>query len=168
MKLIEALKQIKIIDKRLNHNSARITELASKVSLEMPVYGTVEAQKNEINSLIQSSNDLCKEYLNLKKRIDRTNLQTIVTIGKDSYVLADLLTIRRGLSAKMKDTYSALNDRTAQQRMANYRAFDGKTPTVERMYDEHTKVNGFKHWMELEDEIEVRLEVINATTDLVD
>jgi hypothetical protein len=45
---------------------------------------------------------------------------------------------------------------------------DGKTPQVIMMYSEDTKYKGLQKWQELDDEIESRLEVINATTDLIE
>jgi len=76
----------------------------------------LKQQTGEVKSLIQANEDLVKEYLNLKKRIELTNLKTQVTIGKNSYALADLLVLRRGLSKSMQMTFAALNDNSAEGR----------------------------------------------------
>ena len=164
------MKQLKVTEKKMAHNTERINQYASLVSSERPIFGTEVEQRKQIQSLIQSNTDLAKEYLVLKKRIDFTNLQTQVTIGKESFAIADLLQIKRNIALLMKKTYQALNDRQAEARLASIRQqpTGDKPPRIERMYDENAKYEGLQYWQGLEDEIETRLEVINATTDLLE
>ncbi|GAI57442.1 unnamed protein product, partial [marine sediment metagenome] len=101
-----------------------------------------------------------------------TNLTTKVTIGKDAFTLADLLILRRGLSQRIQKTFHALNDRFAEERIKGYQqrisTQAGEKPVhVVRLYDEKEKFDRLQYWQGLDDEIEQRLEVINATTDLV-
>lgn len=169
MKLIEGMKQLKVIEKRIQHNTERINQYAAIVSSERPIFGTDVEQRKQVEGLIQANTDLAKEYLRLKKRVDLTNIQTQVTIGKEIFSISDLLQIRRGIAKLMKATYNALNDKPAEQRLAQVR-MQGleKPPRVERMYDETRKYEGLQHWQSLEDEIEQRLEVWNATTELIE
>lgn len=81
------------------------------------------------------------------------------------------LQIKRLVGKWMRNTYAALNDKLAEQRMAAMRIqlqSADKTPRIERMYDENKKYEGMQFWQGLEDEIEVRIEVINATTELIE
>jgi hypothetical protein len=172
MKLIEGMKKLKILEKHIGRNTERITQYASLVSTEKPFFGSEDDQRKEVNSLIQSNNDLFEEYIHLKKRVDTTNLSTEVTIGNRNYILADLLIIRRGLGKTMEKTYQALNDTYGHGRLMliqrNVQLQSGeKPPHVIRLYDESDRIEGLQHWQELLDTIEQRLEVINATTDLV-
>jgi len=170
MKVIQGLKQLKVVEKRMEANRKRIEDYASMVSTERPLFESEDTQKKEIMALVQANMDLGVEYRELKKQVDRTNLTIEVTVGKDTYTIADLLILRRSLAKTMINTYKALNDNTGQIRLRNFtsRVTEGKTPTVVRLYDEKVKNAGMKEWIDLLDEIEMRLEVINATTDLVD
>jgi neutral trehalase len=169
MKLIEGMKTLRVIQKRIQQNAERINEYAAIVSTEKPTYGSELEQRKQVESLIQSNLDLSREYLNLKKTIDYTNLMTKVTIGKDTFSISDLLQIRRNIANLMIGTFDALNERKAEARLLRIKAITSdKAPRIERMYDENTKFEGLQYWQGLKDEIEIRLEVINATTELLD
>ena len=168
MKLIEGMKNLKVIEKKIQHNTSRIQEYAAIVSVERPIFGTEAEQRKQVESLIQANADLANEYLALKKKVDLTNIQTQVTIGKVAYSISDLLQIKRTVANLMRGTYAALNDDTASGKLLSYRGTASeKTPHVERMYDENMKNTGLRNWQDLQDEIETRIEVINATTELV-
>lgn len=173
MMLIEGMKKLKVLEKHMQRNAERIQQYASIPSNEKPYFGDEKAQKDEVNKLIQSNEDLLAEYLHIKKRIDMTNLTTKVTIGKDAFILSDLLILRRGLSKKMQTTFHALNDKYADERIRGYQqritTQAGEKPVhVLRLYDEKEKFEKLQYWQGLDDEIEQRLEVINATTKLVE
>lgn len=173
MKLIEAMKRIKVIEKQIASNSGRISEYAAIVSTERPAFGTEDAQRKEIRGLIQSSEDLLLEYLRLKSAVLKTNLVTTVAIQGRNYSVADLLVLRRGGAKLMKQTYASLSTQNADHRLglvgrASVAQTGEKSPHVERMYDEKEKHAGIQKWQDLEDEIEMRLETINAVTDLVE
>ena len=73
-------------------------------------YFTKEDQAKEVASLIQSNNDLCAEYLRIKRSIGFTNLKVTVELHKRVYSISDLLLIKRKLADRMLATNSALND----------------------------------------------------------
>lgn len=168
MKIIEALKRLKVIEKRIVSNNAEITKYASKLNTEMPVFESVPEQKKEVMSRVQSNVDLAKEYLKIKSDIEFTNLTTKVELNGKMYSLTDLLYIKRKVAGMMADTFKALNDSVARTRERNAAVVDGKRPVVELMYDETFKNANTREWLELYDIIDSRLEVINATTDLVE
>lgn len=174
MKLIEGMKTLRVLEKRMATNSQRINQYASILSSERPLFSTEAQQRQEVKSLIQANEDLAKEYLELKKRVDLTNIKTQVQISKRSFSISDLLVIKRGIAKLMRQTYQALNDGQATTRLQATRGqFSGaqtgeKGPRIERLYEEKDKIAGLQEWQDLEDEIETRLEVINATTDLVE
>lgn len=172
MKLIEGMKKLKLIEKRIARNITQITQYASSVSVEKPVFGNDTEQKKKVEELVQANKDLTLEYMHLKKRVDMTNLTTVVTIGKDTYTIADLLILRRGLSKLIVQTYQALNTGYGDARLnsigRNVALQPGeKPPYVVRFYDETRKFESLQECQSRDDEIEQRLEVINATTELV-
>jgi len=170
--LIEGMKKLKIYEKHIARNTDRIQQYASAPSNEKPTFGDEKEQKKQVNELIQANQDLVTEYLHLKKRVDMTNLVTKVSIGKRQLTLGDLLILRRGLGKAMEKTFNALNTKYAESRLQSMRGYAApqageKSPHPVRFYDETEKFESLQDWQGLLDEIETRLEVINATTDLV-
>ena len=168
MKIIEGMKRLRVIEKRMESQRNAVTEYASKLSTEMPRFQTKEDQAKEVASLIQSNNDLCAEYLRIKRSIEYTNLKVTVELQGKAYSISDLLVVKRKLADRMVATYRALNDTAARDRLRNAPKFDGETPKVEILYDERTKLDNIRKWQDLADIIDSRLEVINATTDLIE
>jgi hypothetical protein len=168
MKIVEALKKLRVIEKRMASNSEQISEYCSKVTTEMPRFPSVDEQKKEVKALIQSNQDLMTMYLQLKRAVEHTNLTIKVEIGGKKYSLADLLVIKRKMARSMINTFSSLNDHKAQQRMRFAPQFDDKKPQVELLYSEREKLDGLRKWQDLYDNIDSRLEVLNATLDLAE
>lgn len=165
MKIIEAMKKIKTIDKKILKNNVLITKYASMLDNQKPYFTTEEEQKKELLSLIQANRDLMKEALHLKKCIDKTNMITMIKIDKEEYSLVDLLNIRRKYAKYMMDTYNSLNENNAN---SSLRINNVPTVKISRLYDENMKNKGINYWQELYDNIDSRLEVVNATTDLIE
>ncbi len=169
MKQIEAMKRLRVIEKRMKSNTDSITTYSSSVSTEIPLFKTEDTQKREVANLIQANGDLLKEYLRLKRRIEETNLKTIVEIGGVEHTISDLLIIKRKLAGIMVNTYRALNERQGENRKGSAGIGpDGTRPHIIRFYDEKEKNEGLRKWQDLYDNIDSRLETINALTDLVE
>jgi hypothetical protein len=168
MKLSEAMKRLRIIEKRMEDNSKAVTKYASLLSNEKPQFDSEDKQKSEVNQLIQASTDLMKEYLTLKTKIERTNLETVVEVGGKKYSLSELLIIKRKMANHMIDTYRALNDSMAESKMRNGMAQKSDTAvTIVKMYSEKDKNDNLSIWQDLRDNIDSRIDVVNATTELI-
>lgn len=167
MTLIQGMKKLKIIQKKITDNTARIREYAALPSTMKPHFGTADEQRKQVNGLMQANIDLIKDYIDLKKRVDQTNLETRVTIGSQEFTIAALLVLRRGMGKMMIDTWLALDDKLVERTVATMRNKDNPVYT-ERYYDEQVKHAGLQKAQTLMDEIELRLETINATTALVE
>jgi len=174
MKIVEGLKKLRVLEKRINVNTQAISKYASKVSTERATFETDKAQEEAVASLIQSNLDLVAEMMALKGRIERTNLTVMARLesnGKE-YTLSQLLMLRRGKLAKLLEgTYTALNDSAGRSRLQGAHGLTdehGKAPQVIRFYKEQDRLDGIRVWQDVYAEIDGRLEVINATQDLVD
>lgn len=167
MKLIEAMKSLRLLEKRMWDNASRITTYASWASTERPHFGTEEEQNKQVNALVQANYDLMNEYLKVKRNIERTNLETIVEVEWISYTLSDLLVIKRKLGRQMVSTYQAMND--SRVRWGQWaRDVNWEPPMMVQYYDEQVKNEGIMKWENLYNAIDSRLEVVNATTDLIE
>lgn len=170
MKIIEAMKELKVILKRINKNTEQIGEYAALPDNERLHFGTRDNQMKEIKKLIQANADLVQTYLHLKKRIELTNLKTVVDINGARYSISEMLVLKRVLAKMMTNTFNALNDNKARMRMSSHGSVRSseKAPIVEKYYDESEKTAGQRAWDDLYHAIDSRLEVINATTELMD
>ena len=172
LKLIEGMKRLKVVEKKLLRNIEMIQQYSSAVSTEKSPFGTDDAQKAKVKELVQANTDLVTEYLHLKSRVDMTNLTTMVTMGKREYRISDLLVLRRSLAKLYEKTFAAMNtfygDQNLGRQTRNVSLQGGeKPPHVVRFYNEQDKFDALADWQGVQDEIEQRLEVINATTNLV-
>ena len=168
--VIQAMKELRLIEKKMDNNASAIQRYASMVSTEKPYFESEDRQKKEIKSLIQSNQNLMERYLDLKKRIEYSNLLSIVEIGGTKYTISDLLVIKRRLAQKMLHTFNSLNDQEGNSRLRSFGSStnqSGERPHVIRFYREEDKNENLRVWQDLYDNIESRLEVINATTPLV-
>jgi hypothetical protein len=70
MKIIEAMKKLGVIEKRMISQIEKISEYSSKSFTEDYVLKSKENQRKEIDNLIKSNMDLSSEYLHLKRCIE--------------------------------------------------------------------------------------------------
>lgn len=172
MKLIEALKNLKTIEKRIEKNCQQIGEYAAYVSVEQPAFETEERQRQEVASLVQGNLDLTKEYLRLKTAIEFTNLNTKVTIGQQENSISELITIRRTSGKFTTMTLNSLQPARAMQKLQQvYQRQNGVNPMepakVIPLYNEADKNKALREWDEFFSAIDGKLEVVNAETDLL-
>jgi len=169
MKIIEGMKELKVILKRMNKNIEQISEYAALPDNERLHFGSRDAQMKEIRKLIQANTDLLQNYLNIKKRIELTNLKTVVEINGVKYTISEMLVLKRVLAKIMINTFNALNDSKARMRLSGHSSrTNEKAPIIEKYYDEAEKTSGQRTWDDLYHAIDSRLEVVNATTELLE
>lgn len=171
MKIIESLKELRVIEKRMASNIKSIGDYSSSSSTYKHIFGTEEKQRKEIASLIQANEDLMNRYIQLKRRIESTNLKVVVSIESDKYTISELLILKRKMASVMEDTYEALSDHKGERALMSDRNSsrdkEGKQAFLVRYYDEKHKNAGIRKWQDLYNTIDSRLEIINATTDLL-
>lgn len=169
MKIVEGLKRLKVLEKRIASNAIDITKYASVLSTEKPAFETEEKQREEVKKLIQASEDLATEYLKLKSQIEKTNLQVTASINGKTHTLSEFLIIKRKLARMMQGIYEALNIGAAESRAHVARGYGSEQKvSVTQLYDEANRNQKLREWQELYEAVDSRLEVINATEDLVE
>ena len=167
MKIIEGMKKLRIIEKKMAKNMESISKYSSLLNTERPYFETEDRQKQEVKSLIQANQDLMEEYLKLKKDLEYTNLTTMLEFDGRKYSISELLVLKRKMARNMIDTFSSLNAKAANLKLSSARrGAEDKTPQAIRLYKEEEKNAGLSKWQDLYDNIDSRLEVLNATEDL--
>ncbi len=176
MKIIEAIKEFPLILKKMDANSSKIQEYASVLSIDEDLpFGTQEAQKKEVASLVQSNKDLGERYLKLARDLAFTNTQVKVEVNGETRSITEWLSIK-GLSkgeqiaGRLKGTLRALNVSAAQGKLNTTRNLDlsEKSLSVIRLYDQKTTDDAVRKLDETLQMIDAKLEVVNATTDLIE
>ena len=77
MKIIEALKKIKDLQRKAEDLASKIGQYSAYLNYETPMYPD---QKKQVSEWLQSHDDILKEILRLRLAIQKTNLETDVTI----------------------------------------------------------------------------------------
>lgn len=169
MKLVEALKELKLIEKKIEKNREQINQYASKLSVEKPQFENEKAQEKKVQSLIQANNDLIENYILLANRIAYTNLMTTLDYEGRTYRVSDLLVYVRKMHDYYVRTIDALNENAARHRMKTFNMQQGEKIYVERFYKEEFK-NAELQKIEKFDKSRIiaRLETLNAVTDLLE
>jgi hypothetical protein len=171
MKIIEGLKLIKELTIKAEDLRQKVRNNCAHLSIETPVY---EKQGEQIAKWIQSHSDVVKEMLNLRHRINRTNFATEVPIelgGKKVTHTIDQWIVRRRELAKFElEMWHGLTDRNLKEG-AMPPSTPGNPPTqvkIIRYYDPLKRDEAVELYRSEPGIIDRTLEVVNATTDLLD
>lgn len=166
MKIIEALKELKLIIKKIWAAQEWIGKLNCLLSNEKPMVGSSDKdQAKEVHSLVQSIFDLEKNYVKLKGSIESTNNNTKVSIEWEERTITEWLTTLRNTYSIVKQTANYLNTNRAQkllQSMPNKEWVE-----IIPCYDYVKMTDVFGKYMNKVEKISSTLEVINATTELI-
>lgn len=169
MKLIEALKQIKELQRKASDLRDMIKRHCAISSLETPLY---DNQKKKVESWLQSHRDLMKEILRLRIAVQRTNLQTDVTIelgGKQvTKSIAEWIHRRRDLAASDLMAWKVLSDRGIKEGQGSGPGGNVIEIKVIRYYDPETRDSMVQLFDSEPVLIDGKLEIANAVTDLVE
>lgn len=172
MKIIEALKELPTLDKRISKNIALINEYSSDVDInedwekQSLAFGTPEKQREEINSLIQSTNDLVERRARLRRALTITNAEVEVSIRGETRTIAEWIDMRRGgMNLRIK-AVEALNDNNGNMRLNNVKFDAEKGIRIIRFFDVAERNNRITELQAIRDEIDAKLEMVNATTEL--
>ena len=170
MKIIEGLKQIKDLQRKASDIRAKIRECAAKMSFETSKY---ENQREKVAGWLQSHHDLVLEIERLRERISKTNVLTTVTIDlcdkSITKTIHSWISRRRDLSALDLSAWQQLSDMGLKDQAVRS---PSTTEVVEfkvvRFFDpslRDKKIDALKSEISI---IDAKLEIVNATTDLLD
>ena len=169
MKLIQAMKQIKDLQRKAEDLRTKVGQHCADLNFETPLYPD---QKQQIREWIQAHSDLLKEILRLRVAIQKTNLETDVTIELDgkqvTKSLAAWIHRRRDLAKLDADMWGKLGDRGLKE--GSMQTTQGVTTDVKirRYFDPVERDKMLNAYRSEPLTIDSTLEVINAVTDLIE
>lgn len=170
MKIIEAMKKIQDLTVKANDLREKVGKHCSDLSIETPTYAN---QKQQIEEWIQSHHDTLKEILRLRVGIQRTNILTKVDIEIDGAVInkpiAAWIHRRRDLATAEMNMWTKLSDRNLKE--SNVQTVQGGAVTevrIRRYFEPALRDRMHEQFRSEPFTIDGVLEVVNATTDLIE
>lgn len=171
MKIIEALKKIKDLKRKADDLKDKVQTYCVDLDCDTPTYPD---QKRQISEWLQAHSDIMKEILHLRLAVQRTNLQTNVTIELGSkYVtktIAEWVHRRRDLAKEEFEMWSRLTEKNYQEKYKQ--KLTDKAPEIiinRRLYFDPKERDEKKELYRSEPGIiDGTLEVINAVTELIE
>lgn len=172
MKIIEAMKTLKALNVKVTDLRAKIAAHSADLEHESPVYGSVEAQSNQIKEWLQSTFDTAQEIARLRVAIQRTNLATDVTIelgGKQvTKSIAEWIHRRRDLAMMDMQAWASLTDRGLKDAQMKTSSGELMPIKVRRYFDPARRDTMVALFRDEPGKIDGTLEVVNAVTDLIE
>jgi len=169
MKLIEGLKKIKDLTKKAEDLKDKVRKHSAHLSNEKPVY---ENQKEQIAKWIQAHCDIVKEILHLQIAIQKTNLATKVTITLDDKnvekTIAEWIHRRRTLAGLQEAICRGLTDRNLREGTIKQSNDEKVEVHIVRYYDPAERDKKIELYDNEPKAIDSKLEIVNATTDLIE
>lgn len=169
MKIIEAMKQIKDLQRKSEDLRKKVATYCANLSFETPTYG--KDQRETVDGWLQSHRDIVQEILKLRVAIQRTNLATTVSIeiaGKSvTKTIAEWVHRRRDLANMDATMYQMLGDRNLKE--GQMKDTQGNTVDVKivRYYDPKTRDELLEEFRSEPLKIDSTLEVVNAVTEVI-
>lgn len=170
MKIIEAMKRIKLNNEKIGDLQNKIASNSAHLTHETPAYG--QEQKWTVDGWVQSALDLTQENARLQLAIQRTNLNIQVTILIDDHtvtkVIAEWVLRRRLYAAIDLATVMKLTDRNLREgRMESSTGVPIDVKII-RYYDPADRDRRLNIYRSEPHLIDAALEIVNATTDLIE
>lgn len=169
MKIIEALKSLKDLQKKASDLRNKVGNHSAYLSHETPVY---KDQKKQVREWIQAHSDLLKEILRLRIAIQKTNIETLVTIKLGDKTIeksiAEWIHRRRDLSNSEELMWRKLSDRGLREGQLNQSTGESITVSIVRCFEPESRDKNVDLYQSEPSVIDGKLEVINAITDLIE
>jgi len=170
MKIIEGLKKVKDLTKKVEDLHIKIEKAAADTELDTPLYSD---QRTKVSAWLQAVHDILLEIELLKYRIQKTNILTDVVIELGNKNITKSISqwiMRRQLYASQeKKAWQQLTDRGLQTQAArSSNTSDVKYYKVRRYFDPEERDKMVSLYDSEPSIIDGKLEIINAITDLLE
>lgn len=170
MKIIEAMKQVKDLLRKAEDIRKKIRQHCSQLSFEKPLYG--DRAREQISEWLQAHEDLMQEVARLRVAIQRTNLRTKVAIelagASPTKTIAEWIHRRRDLAKLDEEAWGGLTDKGLRESKVKASSGEVVDVSVVRNFDPVERDNKLDAYRSEPLQIDAALEVVNATTDIID
>ncbi len=170
MKIIEAMKRVKANEEKVADIHTKISQVSANLTIETPLYGPETAAK--IREWLQACEDIGRENIRLLVSIQRTNLATPVTIevgGKQvTKPIAEWVWRRRKYAALDLSAWTKLTDRGLKEGQGQSSTGVPLEIRIQRHYDPVKRDERLAEYRAEPHQIDGALEIVNATTDLLE
>jgi len=170
VKLIEALKKCKDLQRKIDDLKAKIKQHCAGYDVEDATYGTKEQQSQQIKDWLQSIHDSIKEILRLRVAIQNTNLCTMVKINDTKKSIAEWIHRRRDLAELECGAWSCLTDKNLQKQQI-FRLKNSEETVLSKLhlfFDPKIRDEKIEEYKSEPTTIDAKLEVVNAETTLIE
>lgn len=171
MKIIEGMKELSLISKKLTVIKENLSKYSSLLSCEKPIFDSEQEQRDEILKLIQSGKDLITRWIYIKTAIEHTNLITRIKVCGKRLTIAEALHWKRSMCQELEALYKCLTNTQSCAKLNNMMrgitSLDNPI-TIVAMYDEKKKNEWINEHTEFIGSIDSTLEITNAITELID
>ena len=172
MKLIEAMKQIKLLTAKAEDLRQKISKYCADLDFETPTYGTADEQRDTVRGWVQSHSDVLREILRLRIGIQKTNLQTQVTIqlGEKSVTksIAEWIHRRRDLATLELQSWQMLSDRNLKEGRVKTTSGAEQDFRIRRYFSPAERDKAMELYRSEPSIIDGTLEITNAVTDMIE
>lgn len=168
MKIIEVLKELPLIDKKVDANVRLLAGYSSDLDICNNTFtvGTFDQQQAHVVGLVQSNRDLIAHKQDLKNRLALTNATVKVDIDGVKKTITQWLEFRNHGIELLRQTISALNDGAGSSKAQKGINIERGDKLV-RFFDPVKRDSELAQLMEIKAKIDSTLEIVNATTDLI-
>lgn len=172
MKIIEALKTLKANEKKIADLINKIQNNSARLSNQTSPYGDVGAATGVVNGWMDSIRQTLRDKEVLTNRIHRTNVQTKVAILIGGNVVEKtidewLVRAKNGVNLQVQ-AYKSLTDRGLKEAFVSQPDGTNVPVTIVRHFDAGARDKALSILAEESSLISSSLEIVNATTDLVE
>lgn len=170
MKIIEAMKEQKRLAEKVEDLQKKVANHCADLDYETPVY---QNQGDIVQGWLQSIHDTIKEAMRLAIAVQKTNLATKVTIdiGEKEPVthsIAEWILRRRTYANVEMASWSKLTDKNLREGQTTNSAGEKVVVKIRRYYDPLVRDKKIEVYRSEPGIIDRTLEVVNATTDIVE
>jgi hypothetical protein len=169
MKIIEALKKVKELQKKADDIRTKIAQYCVHMNFETPTYKDQPAQ---IKEWLQSHTDIIQEIEDTRIAIQKTNLATNVTIeiGGNAITksIAAWIHRRKDLAYASLQAWRSLTDKNLKEGKTQNSTGDIVEVKIVRCYEPKERDIKVDMYTSEPTTIDSRLEVVNAITDILE
>jgi len=169
MKIIEALKQTKDLQRKASDIREKIKIYCVHQNIESPTY---DNQEEQVENWLQSHSDIVKEILRLRVAIQKTNVEVKVSIaiGGQSITksIAEWIHRRRDLAALDESAWKCLTDKGLREGLMKNSQGEMVDVKIVRCYAPAERDVRIETYRSEPTMIDGQLEITNATTNLIE